>query len=286
MTDETQTETEISVEDRIASKFEEAPQEEATQAPDFEEVEWQGEKYQIPAKLKSAFMQHDDYTRKTQDLAEQRRSMEHNLEVSINAQLDRTFFDTTANERQELAVIDAYLQQAGKVDWGSMPTDQMIRQKMELDSIKERREQINRSIESKRTEFNDKFNSKVKELRGKAREIASKSINGFSEETEAAVRKFAQAEGLSDVEIDNVLLDPRSYKILWKALQFDQVKAGTARVTEKTAKVLKPGAASERMPAKVAVDLNYRKEIKAAKTSGEKANAIERRLANVFQPRM
>jgi len=70
-------------------------------------------------------------------------------------------------------------------------------------------------------------------------------------------------------------------KILWKAMQFDKVQAGTARVDTAT-KTLKPGAASNRMPAEVAQKLNFNKAMKSAQTSSEKARVIEARLAGMF----
>ena len=61
------------IEAKVAARFggtpEEQPAEEA--APeDIFELDWEGEKYNLPAKLKSAFMMQKDYTQKTQETAE------------------------------------------------------------------------------------------------------------------------------------------------------------------------------------------------------------------------
>ena len=288
-----------SIQDRIASKFGFPGQQQAAEpeaAPDgtepaddgLAEIEWEGLTFKAPAKVKEALMLNKDYTQKTQELAEQRRATDHIRELAQQRQLEAAFSDSISQEQQEISVIDAYLQQASKLDWASMSTDQIVRQKLELDNIKERRSALKASIDEKRGKFNDEVNAKLKELRSKSRELATKSIKGFTEETEAEIRKYAIKEGLTEAEIDNVLLDPRSYGIVWKAAQFDKVQAGTSKAVASATKadrILQPGVASNKMPADVRAKLDYNKQIKQAKTSGEKANVIEQRLQNMFGAR-
>src|SRR5256885_4430280 len=295
MTEATATDqaTEQSVEDRIAARFGGLPgqaEETSTEdsqtetVPDFAELDWEGQKIKVPVGLKDAFMRNEDYTKKTQELAEQRRSLDQMRELAQQGQLNSTFIESIAPEQQEIAVIDAYLQQAGKLDWSQMSTDQMLRHKVEIDSIKERRAQLTTTIGEKRAKFTSEMKAKIDELRGKSRELASKSIAGFTEETEKAMRAYARSEGLSDAEIDNVLLDARSYKVIWKAMQYDKVQAGVGKATTAAQKVVRPGAGSERMPQATADKLNFNKAMKAAKPSGSGAVArvIETRLEGMF----
>jgi len=280
-----------SVEDRLMNALGHSLQEEAsaeveqteTRGSDdeFAELEWDGVKFKVPSKAKEAFMKNEDYTRKTQELAEQRKSVEHVHELAKQRQLDAAFNDSIANEQREIAVIDAYLAQAKTLNWASMSTDEILRAKLELDNVRDRRAQLQETVNSKRSKFMEEVQTRIKEMRGKSRELASKSINGFSEEAEKAMRAYAADAGLSETEIDNVLLDPRSYKIIWEASQFRKVQASTAKV-DKAEKLLKPGAASERMPDDVKDKLNFRKAMKSAKTSTEKAAHIENRLAGLF----
>ncbi len=279
-----------SVESRIANALgfgnESAEVAEATETPvtddGFAELDWEGTKVKVPAKMRDAFMKNEDYTRKTQELADQRKTVEHANQLAIQKGLDAHFNESIAAETREIAVIDAYLQQVKNLNWSQMSTEDILRARAELDNVKDRRQALEKAVTDKRTQFMDQVQTRIKELRGKSREIASKSIDGFTEETERAVRAFALAEGLSEAELDNVLLDPRSTKILWKAMQFEKVKANTGKVAEQTSKTLKPGVASERMPDEVKDRLNFRKAIKGAKTSGEKASVIEARLEGIF----
>src|SRR5215204_3179929 len=54
----------------------EGPTEAETEAEELEEIERNGKKYKIPTALKSELLMQQDYTRKTQEVAEQRRAIE------------------------------------------------------------------------------------------------------------------------------------------------------------------------------------------------------------------
>lgn len=292
MSNETDQASEQSVTDRIASKFGFGPQDQAETEEveavaelesDLADIDWEGVQYKVPSKLKEAFMKNEDYTRKTQELAESRKQIDHFREMQMQRQIESQFGESVATEQQQIAVIDAYLSQAQKVSWENMTTEQMLRHKVEIDNVKEQRQMLRQSIDSKRSSFTEQMQTKLNQLRGQSREIASKSINGFTEAVESEMRAFAIKEGMGEKEIDSIFLDPRSYKLVYKAMQFDKVQQGTGRVQETVGKVLKPGAASERMPASTVNKLNFAKAMKAAKTSGQKANVIEGRLANIFK---
>jgi len=272
--------------ERIASKFgfkgEDQAAVEPTEAVGTEEsnladLEWDGQVLKVPKSLKDGVMRNQDYTQKTQELASQRASLDQVRTLAEQRQLDAAFGESIQPEAQELHVIDAYLAQAQKVDWANMSTDQILRQKIELDQIKERRQALQQSITDKRAAFKADMDTKISDLRQKARDIASKEIKDFSEETERGVKSFLGTQGLAEAEINNVLLDPRSYKIVWKAMQFDKLSSKEA--TANVDKVLKGAPPVERMPAQVAAKLNFNKAMKKAETSGAKAQLIEQRLA-------
>ena len=298
MTDETTDQAmEQSVEAKIASKFgfpgqavetqEQISAADGTEStePSLAELDWDGQKFQVPAVLKDAFMRNEDYTRKTQELAESRKSVDLIQQLAQQTQLDRVFSESIAAEQQELGIIDAYLAQATKLDWTQMTSEQMLRTKIEVDSIKERRQGLKEAIAEKRSKFDTDLKAKIGELRKNAWDMAIKKIGASSEEAQKAVAEYGLSKGLTEAELANVLLDPRSAEILWEAAQFKKIKAGTQQASERATKAppaLKPGAASERMPQNVAAKLNFNKAMKGATTSAQKANVIEQRLAGMF----
>ncbi len=279
---------EQSVEEKIAARFGETPQEQpAEEAPaeDLFELDFEGEKYTLPAKLKTGFMQNKDYTQKTQELADQRKTYEHGAELAKSAQMERAFYESIGSEQQELSVIDAYLAQMSKADWGSMDTGTVLKTKIELDNIKERKASLKESIADKRTKFDADVKTRMQELRGKARELASKSISGFGEDTEKSIRAYAASEGLTDSEFENVALDPRSLRVLYKAMQYEKVQSEAKKTVSAKPSVLKPGPTTERMPPEVVSKLNYNKAMAKAKTNREKSDLIEERLHAMYARR-
>ena len=287
-----------SLEARIASKFglpsappetqqaEEGTEEtEATGEPELADVEWGGKSFRVPKDLLEPISKATDYTKKTQDLAEQRRSVEHIQQIAQQSQLDRVFQESIAPEQNELSIIDAFLTQASRVDINQMSMEQMFKHKMEIDAIKERREQLKASVNEKRSKFDADVKVKIEELRKNAWDMTTKKIGASLEDAQKTVHEFGLKSGLTEAELANVLLDPRSAEILWKAAQFDKIKAGTTQAAEKATKAnptLKPGAASERMPSNVAAKLNFNKAMKQATTSRDKEKVIEQRLAGMF----
>ena len=247
----------------------------------FDVLDWEGQSLRIPKTLKEAAMRHEDYTRKTQEVGEQRKSLEQVQSIAELQRHENNFMRSVEPERQELYMIDQYLKQFSTLNWSQMSTEEIMRHRIEMDTAKDRRTAVADSINGKQRKFMDELQSKLGQLRGKSRELASKSIQGYSEETEKTIREFAKSEGLADREIDNVLLDPRSVKILWKASQFDKIKAGTAKAGETAERVLRPGTAARTMPKEVVDKLNLGKKLAAAKGKGSQAvaNVIEDKLA-------
>jgi hypothetical protein len=246
-------------------------------------LDWEGQSLRVPKGLKEAVMRNEDYTRKTQEIGEQRKSLEQVQSVAELQRREHEFLKSVETERHELYMIDQYLKQFSTLNWSTMNTEEIMRHRIEMDQAKDRRASVSDALNGKQRKFMEELQSKLGELRGKTRELASKSIQGFSEETEKTIRAFAKSEGLADREVDNVLLDPRSLKILWKASQFDKIKAGTTQATESAERVLRPGTAGARMPKETVDKLNFGKALSKAKTSGQKAAVIEDRLAKMFR---
>jgi hypothetical protein len=249
------------------------------------DFEWDGWKIQGPAdkieSLKKGTLRNEDYTKKTQEVSESKKALEQLQAVTQAQQAEMAFQQSVAPEHQELGLIDQYLKQIGGIDWSKLSSDQMIRQKIELDQIRDRRQAVAQSINDKRAQFAQQLQTRLQELRGKSREQVSKSIDNFSEDTERTIRDYAKSEGLTEREIDNMLLDPRAFRLAWKASQYDKVRADAkgGKQTSDADGVIRPGVAGERMSRDAAQKLNFGKAMKAAKTSQQKATVIEDRLA-------
>lgn len=118
MTDDLDTQT-IDMElndDAPETTDENAPVEEteATEEPT-EEVEIDGKKYAIPAALKDKFLMQQDYTRKTQEVAELRKAAESER-AAIKQVVEAD--EAAAELKADLRTVDKSLKQFENVDWG------------------------------------------------------------------------------------------------------------------------------------------------------------------------
>ena len=96
-----------------------APEDEGQPEDDTEEVDWDGAKYRIPKALKPGLLMQADYTRKTQELAEQRRTVEqHAQALTQQAQLA----EATLEHRINLRLVEQTLAQYSgmtQADWAA-----------------------------------------------------------------------------------------------------------------------------------------------------------------------
>src|SRR6185312_15162431 len=169
-----------SIEDRIGAAMgippdpevgdEPAPEVEAeaeTPEPTTFEIEVDGEKFTLPKKLEKGFLQEKDYTQKSQSLAETRRLLDVQGEQLKISAAEAQFQQQIAPELQQLGMLESLISQAQKLDWAQMPTDELMRKRIELDSLKDQRNELAESIQGKQQEWGAKQVQALNELRAK-----------------------------------------------------------------------------------------------------------------------
>jgi hypothetical protein len=206
-----------------------------------EEVEWEGQKYQLPPVLKSALMRQQDYTQKTQEVSEQRRM----VELQIQRQnIEQLFQQSVGPENAALAELEAAIKQYNNVDWQALDTDSLVKTRHALDMLKERRSEVQKQMEGKRGEFDGKMREVNQKSLQQANEYLSKAIPKWGVEVQTELMGYGQKEGYTDVELGSIR-DPRIIKSLWKAQQWDKLQAAkpiAAKRASGVPPVLKPGA--------------------------------------------
>lgn len=209
--------------------------------PALEEVEWEGEKYQLPPKLKSALMRQEDYTKKTQEVAEARRLVELQIQ---QRHLETEFQQATSQEQSTLAELEAAIKQYNNVDWQALDTDSLVKTRHALDMLKERRSEVQKQIEGKRGDFEGKMRETHQKALQQANEYLTKAIPKWGVEVQKELMSYGQNEGYTDVELGSIR-DPRIIKSLWKAQQWDRLQAAKPLATKRASgvpPVVKPGA--------------------------------------------
>ena len=256
------------------------------ETPEYEVFDVDGVEYQLPPELKAkvaewkdGYTRREDYTRKTQEVAELHRQAQTLAEV---ARQQQSFEKTVEAERTELQQLQYQLAQYKGVDWTNLDTDQYIRLKGQMDNLRERANEVEKTIGGKKSQFEEWANQQKAEIVQTGQKYLQQSIKGWGEEAQKEVVKAAQSMGFSQEELSGVL-DARQVHVLWKAAQYDKLQSGKAAVVaavQKAPPVVKPGASKG--PGVVA-EQKYTDARKALKKSGSTQDAARALLARGFK---
>ena len=262
------------------SEVEELPEEEPEEAT--EEITHNGEtKALTKSELKELAQQGFDYTQKTQQLAEQRRSYEAQqqalqIQVAIHTQL--------SDQVAEIKSLDNQIAQYKQVDWASLAESdpqQYLKLNHAYRDLKETREEKTREYQTKAGELSQAqaqnmeqiLQSEAKLLQQRIPEIAGPK----GAEIKSAVSEFLKNEGFSPNEIGG-LLDHRMVSVAWKAAQYDKLKAGKPQVNKRVAEVPKVVKGKQPTNAKADEGRALRDKLRSTGDQNLAAKLIERML--------
>lgn len=162
---------------------------------DVEEVDYEGAKYKVPKPLKEALLRHSDYTRKTMELAEQRRALEADKSVIERAKA-LTAAEIKASVR--LDQVGTELAQFQNIDWKVLDPNDPDVQKAHW-----RFQQLQGEFGSLKNQLDEHFrvkNTQAQQETAKAREesdrVLTKEIKGWTPEKRQELETFAVNQGI------------------------------------------------------------------------------------------
>ena len=284
---------EQSLEDRLASKFgfdtqndqgsveEETPEADGAEQPettDSEEVEleYNGKTYRVPKELQEARLRHEDYTRKTQDIAERARAIDAQARM---VQEQQQFQAAHAADLQTLAGLQQQISEYSRVDMSQLGTDQLLKLKMHLDGLKEQEQRAMQDIQSKAQQFQNYVQQSLGQLQAQGEKVLKQAIPQWGPQTAKALAEYGVSEGYQEHELAQ-LYDPRHVKTLWKAQQWDKLQASkpsTQNRANAAAPVLRPGASNPEINKRME-KVRFAKQMQSAKTTQQKNGLILSRL--------
>jgi hypothetical protein len=293
-----------SLEDRIAAKFgyepeveqqhenndgrpieaeqEEETVEEVQAEADEAEVEYEGERYRVPKKLEKAILQERDYTKGKQELADQRRQLEHANQTIEISRKEQEFMRSVETEVQQIQQLDLYLKQMQNVDIRSLATDDKLDHLVTMQSVERQLASVKSALDEKRGKFDKGAKADIEALRKQAKELLAKQIPGYGDQTVAEIATHAKTLGYTEQDVEMMQIDPRAMTVLNKARLYDQLQANKAQAVQKaTSPAIKPGS-SNPMSQQTKDKLSYHKAMKQATNSQQKAKLIQQRLENMF----
>lgn len=183
---------------------------------DDEEFDWEGKKIKGPKGLKDAVLRQADYTRKTQEVADQRRALE---EYANRLSQQARVSDTEIEARAALVNIDNRLKEYQQVDWNAWEdTDPMAaskawREYTMLDKSRGQYAEALHQTQALRTQAAQQdFAKRVEETEAYAR----KNIKDWTPEVDKQVLDFARQKGIDQGFLRDHM-QPLLYDILHKA---------------------------------------------------------------------
>ena len=226
---EVQTNESEIVEDQVSDTSADEPTQAESDEDDYEVGD---DKYRIPKalkahldELKAGNLRNEDYTQKTQSVAEQRRAFEAERQAFVQQQqLQAQHLDKVA----EIKAIDRQLAQYHKLDWNALVDADPVNA-MKLDrqmrELQEQRGQSVAAIEQANARSNHETQQATARRIQEARETLSKEITGYgTPEVMKDLGETAKAFGYKPEELANVN-DPRAVKLLYEASQYRKLVA-------------------------------------------------------------
>ena len=185
---------------------------------DSEDLEFNGEKYRLPKKISEAVkLMQKDYTTKTQAVAEQRKA----------AESEYKFRQENIQEIAKVVSLDEQINQYKDLDWSkiSIEDPSLFQQlRLQYDDLKDSRQNIAGQLAQKyQHETLAKQHEYAKQLQ-ESESVLRREIKGWSSELELDLQGYAVKEfGFDQGDVVRSKLDPRLYKLLYKAYVGDQL---------------------------------------------------------------
>lgn len=238
---------------------------EDAKADEFEEIEVGGKKHKLPKELKPLLMMQQDYTRKTQEVAETRRALESQAEqvkardAAIAQQAE--LLPKVAKHLADISNIDAALQNFAAVDWAALDQEDPVeagRLYRQQQQLKELRGAALAAVKKAEVDFYQDRKAAVEAQQREAREAHAKrqaeaaatfqAKFKLPDDTIKKVFEYAREQGGYDAKELADLADHRPLTTLYKSYLWDQHVAKQRSAAKAKAPAPEPVKPLERTP--------------------------------------
>ena len=224
-----QAETEVDTHEPELDEYANPVEAEAEAEDEFEEIERDGRRYKIPAALRAELMMQADYTRKTQELAAERRAIAEQRSMVEQAS------EAELNAYAAVRSIDQQLANYQKVDWERWADEDPFEAQKAFQKFQILKDQRGHAAAFLARSKNDRDLQKQQDIAKRMEEGRAeldRAIPGWSTGTAAKLVDFAGKQfGFTPDELDDIH-DPRIARILHAAFQFHESAAKAAAATK------------------------------------------------------
>ncbi len=197
-----------------------------------DEIEHDGKKYRVPSALKPALMMHADYTRKTQELAAARRSLDTERETFSRSAL------THVAEVGRLTALDEDIAKYARVDWQKLSADDPFAAQqhyMAYQQLKDQRNELaGKLIQGERARSHDAERTFANRY-AEANAVLHRDVKGWAEAA-PKIAEFARRSGVSQDELAHIATSPTLSKLLHQAWLGERVITTQKKAAAETAK--------------------------------------------------
>ena len=255
---------EVEAQEEDTEEVEAAPEEEQPEET-VVEIEVDGELLEVPEKYKDYFLRQQDYTQKTQAIADERRQVEV-LQGQAQQKLEefefaQSVWDDVILAQQKNAEAEQWTQYL-KDNIDALSATDIEKVRMAREEALTEAQNIATQVQQKQNEFQQSREQSFTELLNKGTEVLKQRIPGWGEDHQGQVRDYGLKAGFSEQEL-NTVIDPRQVEVLWKAAQYDALQEGKTAAVKKVQSAPKIKAKSRQpMQKEVGDKLNLRKKLK------------------------
>ena len=196
---------------------------ESTADPDEEEVEYEGEKYKVPAKLKDALLRQSDYTRKTQEVAEIRRQAE--AEKQQIAQ-EREFIQHNLKDVATVTALDQQIAQYQGVNWDQLTESepvQAMKLERQLRNLQSQREQAASAVTQRQAHFVQVQQQEAARQLQEGQRVLQREIPGWNESLARELVDYGLKRGYAPEVLQNIR-NPQFVIDLHNSYQFTKLR--------------------------------------------------------------
>lgn len=245
-------EEESTEDDESETEDEEEEDSDEEQTPETLKLKVNGEEIEKPLDEVVALAQQGlDYTKKTQEVAEQRKQLEaleqqlktQEKQFAEQAQLNNLLIDDVA----KITALDQQLNQFKDVDWQQLTDSDFVeaqKQYMAYNQLQQQRNDLVSQFEAKRQAAITKHQEVIADKIRKGKEQLAKKIPNWSPETIQEIINIGKSYNFSDEELGGIT-DTRHIEVLYDAWQWRKSQDKKPLVKKKVASakpVVKPSS--------------------------------------------
>jgi hypothetical protein len=239
--------------------------EDAAQEPEVEEVEFDGKKLAIPKGTPPELVESvkalandlkADYTRKTQEVAEQRKTITARSEA---IQQQESLMSANFSKAVEFKALQDKMSQFEQIDWQALADQdpaQATKLNLAYQGLQRQAGSLHRELQAAEAQRQQLIAQQQQALIQQGQRELTKRIPKWSGELAQKVSEHALGYGFSADELNRVT-DPRLVQALHDAMQWKKLQTEKPAAMQKVAaapKVLKPGNAVPRTQNQAAFD--------------------------------